>query len=275
MDIFGYTFMQRALIEAVIIGGVCAVIGVYVVLNSLSFIGAGISHATFAGIALGFLLGVNPTLTAVVFVVAVALAIGEVRDRSALKHDTIVGVFFAATMAFGILVLSFLRNIYVDIFGYLFGNILAVSVQDMWISAVMAAVIFCVITVFYKELTALSFDSEMAAVIGIPVRGLNRVLLTLIALTVVLSVKAVGVVLVSALIVIPAATAYQLTRSFRRMMVLSLLSGEIASVFGLLLSYWFNIPSGAAIVLLATLMFFAVWAFAYMNKRSDTRAAAR
>ncbi len=266
MEILTYTFMQRALLEAVIIGAVCAVVGVYVVLNSLSFIGAGISHATFAGIALGFVLGVNPTLTAIVFVTGVALTIGAVRDKSSLRHDTIVGIFFAATMALGIMLLSFMQNMYVDIFGYLFGNILAVSGEDLWISGGMALAIFASVGLFYKELLAMSFDAEMAAVIGMPVRWLSHLLLVLIALTIVLSVKAVGIVLVSALIVIPAATAYQLTKNFRTMMILSIITGVASSVFGLLLSYWFNIPSGATIVLLTTALFFIAWVVAAVRR---------
>ncbi|MCZ7555735.1 MAG: metal ABC transporter permease [Bacteroidia bacterium] len=259
-ELLSHTFMQRALIEAVLVGGVCALIGVYVVLNGLSFIGAGISHSTFAGVAFGLLLGIDPVLTALLFSMAVALSIGAVSEHSTLSHDTAVGIFFAATMALGVLLISLMDNYYVDIFSYLFGNILALTAADLWISGIMAALIGVVIALLYKELLALSFDAELAGVMGLPVRFLRYLLLALMALTVVLSVKSVGIVLVSALIVTPAAAAQQLTRSFSRMMLLSVIFGAGSSIAGLLLSYWINVPSGAGIVLVATLVFFIAWA---------------
>ncbi len=259
MDILSHTFMQRALIEAVLVGGVCALIGVYVVLNGLSFIGAGISHSTFAGVGMGLLLGIDPVWTALLFSTGVAVSIGAVSERSALSHDTAVGIFFAATMALGVLLISLMDNYYVDIFSYLFGNILALTAGDIWMSAGMAALIAAIIALLFKEFLALSFDAELAGVMGLPVRSLRYLLLVLMALTVVLSVKSVGIVLVSALIVTPAAAAQQLTRSFKRMMLLSVVFGAGSSVAGLLLSYWINVPSGAGIVLVATLVFFVAW----------------
>lgn len=258
-ELLAHTFMQRALLEAVLIGGICAVIGVYVVLNGLSFIGAGISHSTFAGVAIGLLVGVDPLITALLFSTLVALSIGWVSERTDLKHDTSVGIFFAATMALGVLLIGFLKDTYVDVYSYLFGNILALTAADMWISLAMTAVVLATVLALFKEFLALSFDAEVASVMGLPIRTLHYLLLVLIALTVVLSVKAVGVVLVSALIVTPAAAAHQLTVSFRRMMLLSILIGVGASVGGLLLSYWIDVPSGAGIVLMATLAFFLSW----------------
>ncbi|MBR9977440.1 MAG: metal ABC transporter permease [Bacteroidetes bacterium] len=253
--------MQRAFIEAILIGGICAVVGVYVVLNGLSFIGAGISHSTFAGVALGLLIGVDPLITALLFSALTALSIGWVSERTDLKHDTSVGIFFAATMALGVLLLGFMRDYYVDVFSYLFGNILALTATDIWISLGMTLVIATVIFALFKEFLALSFDAEVASVMGLPVRSLHYLLLLLIAMTVVLSVKSVGVVLVSALIVTPAAAAHQLTVNFRRMMLLAVLIGIGSSVSGLLLSYYIDIPSGAGIVLIATLLFFASWLY--------------
>lgn len=273
-ELFSHTFMQRALLEAVLIGGICAVIGVYVVLNGLSFIGAGISHSTFAGVAIGLLIGVDPLITALLFSSLVALSIGWVSERTDLKNDTSVGIFFAATMALGVLLIGFLKDYYVDVFSYLFGNILALTATDLWISLVMTAIVVLVVTALFKELLALSFDAEVAAVMGLPVRLLHYLLLLLIALTVVLSVKAVGVVLVSALIVTPAAAAYQLTVSFRRMMLLSVIIGIGSSVGGLLLSYWIDFPSGAGIVLIATLVFFLSWFLSPRKRRLVPRSDA-
>jgi ABC-type Mn2+/Zn2+ transport system permease subunit len=260
-ELLSHTFMQRALVEAVLIGGICAVVGVYVVLNGLSFIGAGISHSTFAGVAIGLLIGVDPLLTALIFSTLVALSIGWVSEKTDLKHDTSVGIFFAATMALGVLLIGFMKDYYVDVYSYLFGNILALTAADLWISLVMTTVVAVVVYFLFKELLALSFDAEVASVMGLPTRTLHYLLLVLIALTVVLSVKAVGVVLVSALIVTPAAAAYQLTVNFRRMMLLSVIIGVGSSVGGLLISYWIDFPSGAGIVLIATLLFFLAWLF--------------
>jgi len=262
-----YAFMQRAALEAVLIGGVCAVIGVYVVLNGLSFIGAGISHSAFAGVAIGLVAGVNPLYTAVIFSTGVAVGIGFVSDRGGLARDTVVGIFFAATMALGILLISFLRGYYTDLFGYLFGNILAVTDEDLILSAGLTVVVLSTVLIYYKEFMAISFDKEHAEVTGLPVRSLGYVLLGLIAITVVISVKSVGVVLVSALIVTPAAAALQLTRRLGAMMALSALFGVMSSLAGLALAYWFDLPSGGAIVLLATSIFVIAWAVSPKRRR--------
>ena len=256
MDILQYAFMQRALLAGALIGAVCAVVGVYVVLRGLAFIGAGIAHASFGGVALGFLLGLNPVLTAVVFCLGTAWGIGVVARRGQVREDTAIGVFFASTMALGILFIGVMHGYSVDLFGYLFGSILAVTTQDLWITLALGAVVLLVVGLFYKELLFVTFDAEMAEVSGVPAGRLYFLLLSLVALTVVLSIKVVGIVLVSALIVTPAAAAYQLTEDFRRMMLLAVLIGVASAVGGLLLSYPLDTASGATIVLLATVIFF-------------------
>jgi ABC-type Mn2+/Zn2+ transport system permease subunit len=271
IDLLQYAFMQRALIAGVVIGTVCAVVGVYVVLKGISFIGAGIAHASFGGVALGFALGINPVLAAVVFCLFVAWAVGLVARRGEMKEDTAVGVFFAATMALGILVIGMMRGYQVDLFSYLFGSILAVTRQDLWMSATLGAVVLLTVAVLYKELLFVTFDPEMAAVVGVPASRVHFVLLGLIALTVVLSMKVVGIVLVSALIVTPAAAAYQLTEDFRTMMALSILTGIFSATGGLLLSYWLNTGSGATIVVLTTLIFLLAVALSPRRRRSRAR----
>jgi ABC-type Mn2+/Zn2+ transport system permease subunit len=270
MEMFGYTFMQHALLEAVIIGALCAVIGVYVVLNSLSFIGAGISHAAFGGIALGILIGVDPVLSALLFCVGVALSIGAVSERGALKHDTAVGIFFASTMALGVVLISLQKGYVLDLFSYMFGNILAITKGDLLLSAVTALVIFAVVIALWKEFLAMSFDRELAHVMGLPARGLYYLLLVLMSVTIVISMKSVGIVLVSALLVTPAASAHQLTKTFGGMMALSLAFGVGSSVAGLILSYMVNIPSGACIVLVATTVFFLSWLLSPRRRRRQS-----
>ena len=255
-EVLGYAFMQRALLAGAVIGAVCAIIGVYVVLKGLSFIGAGIAHASFGGVALGFLLGLNPLLTAIGFCLATAWGIGLVARKSQVKEDTAVGIFFASTMALGILFIGLMQGYNVDLFGYLFGSILAVSEQDVWITLGLGSGVLVVVGLFFKELMFVTFDAEMAEVTGVPAGRVYFLLISLVALTVVLSIKVVGIVLVSALIVTPAAAAYQLTEDFRRMMALAVVIGVSSTVGGLLLSYPLNTASGATIVLLATLVFF-------------------
>ncbi len=256
-EILGYHFMQRALLAGTLIGIVCAVIGTYVVLKGLSFIGAGIAHASFGGVALGFFLRFNPVLTAVIFCLGTAWGIGLVARRGGIKEDTAVGIFFASTMALGILLIGLMEGYNVDLFGYLFGSILAISTYDVWITVGLSGVVLLTVLLFFKELLFVTFDAEMAEVTGVPASAVYFLLVSLIALTVVLSIKVVGIVLVSALLVIPAAAAYQLTENFRRMMAISALIGVSSTIGGLLISYRLNTASGAAIVLLATLIFFA------------------
>jgi ABC-type Mn2+/Zn2+ transport system permease subunit len=256
-ELLGFAFMQRALLAGALIGAVCAIIGVYVVLKGLSFIGAGIAHASFGGVALGFVLGVNPLISAIAFCLAIAWSIGLVARKIQVKEDTAIGIFFASTMALGILFIGLMRGYNVDLFGYLFGNILAVSEQDVWITLGLGVGVLVAVGLFFKELMFVTFDAEMAEVTGIPAGRVYFLLISLIALTIVLSIKVVGIVLVSALIVTPAAAAYQLTEDFRRMMALAVIIGVGSAVGGLLLSYPLNTASGSTIVLLVTLVFFA------------------
>ncbi|MFZ2097771.1 MAG: metal ABC transporter permease [Anaerolineales bacterium] len=255
-ELLGFAFMQRALLAGALIGAVCAIIGVYVVLKGLSFIGAGIAHASFGGVALGFLLGINPLLTAIAFCLATAWSIGLVSRKIQVKEDTAIGIFFASTMALGILFIGLMHGYNVDLFGYLFGNILAVKEQDVWITLSLGIGVLVIVGLFFKELMFVTFDAEMAEVTGVPAGRVFFLLISLIALTIVLSIKVVGIVLVSALIVTPAAAAYQLTEDFRRMMALAVVIGVGSAVGGLLLSYPLNTASGSTIVLLATLVFF-------------------
>jgi len=266
-EILGYTFMQRALVASVLIGTVSAVIGVYVVLRGLAFIGAGIAHASFGGVALGFLIGVNPVLTAVLFSLLTAWGIAWTSRRGEVKEDTAIGVFFAASMALGILFIGLMHNYNVDLFGYLFGSVLAVTAEDLRLSLLLGAVVLLTVGLFFKELLFVTFDQEMARVSGLPAGALYILLLSLMALTIVLSIKVVGIILVSALVVIPAAAAYQLTEDFWRMMVLAVVIGNLSAIAGLFLSYRFDTPSGATMVLMATLVFFVSILFSPMRRK--------
>jgi ABC-type Mn2+/Zn2+ transport system permease subunit len=270
-EILGYTFMQRALMASLLIGTVTSIIGVYVVLRGLAFIGAGIAHASFGGVALGFLLGVNPVVSAVIFCLCTAWAIAFTSERTEVKEDTAIGIFFAATMALGVLFIGLMGEYNVDLFGYLFGSVLSVTLVDLWTSGILGAAVLLIIALFFKELLFITFDQEMAQVSGLPAKGLYVLLLSVMALTIVLSIKVVGIILVSAMIIIPAASAYQLSEDFRTMMGLSVLIGNFSAVAGLLLSYRLDTASGATMVLTATLIFF-LSAFFSPRRRQWARA---
>ncbi len=259
IELLSLGFMQRALIVAVLIGTATALVGSYVVLRGLAFIGASVAHASFGGVVLGLLVGVNPLTMAVLFSVGTGLGIAMISENQRIKEDTAIGIFFAATMAFGIFLLGFLRDYVLSVFSYLFGNILAVTAGDLKATVGLVLGVLVTIALFYKEFLLITFDPGLARAQGFPVRGLHALLIVLIALTVALSLKVVGIILVAALLVIPAATAQQLARTLREMQLLAVAFSVLSSVGGLFLSYFFDTPSGATIVLLETALFFLVW----------------
>lgn len=256
-ELLSLGFMRNALLGAVLVTTVCSVIGVFVVLRGLAFAGAGVAHAAFAGVALGFLLRVDPLLTAILFCLATALLIQISGRRAGVRPDVSIGVFFAFTMALGVVFVGLLRRYDARLFGYLFGSVLGVTEGNLRLMSGLTMIVLATVGALYKELKFLTFDEEMAAASGLNTGILSALLLGLLALAVVVSIKAVGIVLVEALLVIPAATAYQLTNRYGMMFVLSWLSGLVACVSGLAVSYWLSLPSGAAIVIVATLLFAA------------------
>ena len=254
-ELFSYGFMQRAFFASLMIGLVCALVGVFTVLRGITFIGAGTAHAAFAGVALAFLIGAPPTLMAVVFGVTTVWIITFVQEKGKMKPDVSVGIFYTFTMALAILFIGLMKGYRPEVFGYLFGSILSVTKSDLWIILSLSGTILLTLYLFYKEFHFISFDQEMAEASGIPAKKLSLLLLNLIALTVVIALKAVGAILVFALLVIPAAAAQQWAHTMRAMLIYAALIGIGSSWMGMLLSYWWDIPSGATIVLLATLIF--------------------
>lgn len=256
LELLSYGFLQRALIASVIIGTLCSVIGVFVILKGLSFIGAGTAHAAFAGVVLAYLLGINPMALAILFGLITVWITGILEEKGKMKLDVSIGILYTSTMALAVLFIGFMKTYNAEIYGYLFGSILSVTPTDIWIIAVLGFSVLTTVFLFFKEFHFITFDREMAEAAGIPARSLFFVLISLIALTVVVALKSVGAILVFAMILIPAATAYQLTHSMKAMMWVSTLFGITSSVSGVLLSFYLNLPSGAAIVLLATTLFF-------------------
>ncbi len=255
-EMFQYAFVQRALVGSLLVGTSCSLVGVFVVLRGLAFIGAGIAHAAFGGVALGFLLGWNPLITAVGFCLGTTGAIHLTSQAGRIRMDASIGIFYALTMALGILFVGLMKTYDARLYGYLFGNILSVTRTDLAIIAALTALVAGTVLVFFKEFQLLAFDPEVAEALGLPAGRLSFLMLTLVSLTIVLSLDAVGVLLVFALIVTPASAAYQLTYDYRLLFVLAILFGNLSCFLGLVLSYGLDVPSGATIVLTATGIFF-------------------
>lgn len=254
-EMLSYPFMQRALAAAVMVGTLCSALSFFVVLKRLAFLGAGISHTALGGIAIGLVSGVNPVLTGSAFAVTTAMTTGYISRKGKVSEDTVIGVFYAFGMALGIALISTLKGYYQELFSLLFGNILAVSRQDLVIMATVMGAIFFFLILFFRELLAICFDEEMALAGGLPVTVLYMGLLAATGLAVMVSVRLVGVVLVAALVVIPGATGHRLCSNYRGMMAVSLVTGLIGSIGGLIFSYYYPVPPGAAIVLIMTGLF--------------------
>jgi ABC-type Mn2+/Zn2+ transport system permease subunit len=254
-DPLAYGFMQRGLVAAILVGIVCAVMGTFVVLKGLAFIGDAVSHAAFPGLVIAFMLGLPLYLGGAVASIGTALAIGFVSRRGRLRFDTTVGVLFAGTFALGILLFSTIKNYVADLLGYLLGNVLGIGIGDLVQVAVLGAIVLAVVIVIRKELLFATFDPLGAAASGLPVAALEYLLLALLGVTIVVSIQAVGIVMVVAMLVTPAATAQLIVVRFERLMLLAAVLATIAAVSGLYLSFYLNLASGASIVLIETLFF--------------------
>ncbi|HEV7179849.1 MAG TPA: metal ABC transporter permease [Candidatus Baltobacteraceae bacterium] len=253
---FQYEFMQRAFVAALAVGLLCSTIGTYVVLRKLSFIGDGIAHASFAGIVIAYLRGVDFYVGATAVAVITALGIGFVHRRGRISLDSTIGVLFTGAFALGVFLMSQQKNYAVDLQSFLFGDILAVGTGDLILILALCVAVALTILVLFRALLYTSFDPVVAEASGMRAGVVEYVLLVAIALTIIVALQAVGIVLVAALLVTPAAAAYQLTSRFAPMMWLSALLGAVSTVGGLYLSYYLRSSSGATIVLLATVLFF-------------------
>jgi ABC-type Mn2+/Zn2+ transport system permease subunit len=272
-ELLGFGFIRNAFFGALLVSTVCSIIGVYVVLRGLAFAGAGIAHSAFGGVALGFLLGIDPLLSAIVFCLLTAFLISVTGTKANLRQDTAIGIFFSSTMALGVIFIGLMRRYDARVYGYLFGNVLGITRGNILLMFGLTCGVLLVIAGLFKEFKLITFDEEMAQAAGFRIGFLNAMQLGLVALTVVVALKAVGIMLVEALLVIPAATAYQLTNRYGMMFLLSWIFAVAASWGGLILSYLCNLPSGATIVLLAAL-FFAVSAI-FSPKRRKCKVCGR
>jgi manganese/iron transport system permease protein len=253
-----FQFFQRALIASVLAGVICAVVGSYVVLRGLAFIGDAIAHAAFPGVVVAFIVGGPYVIGGGVAAFLTAIAIGWVSRRARIRVDTAIGVLFAGTFAFGIFLYSTIEGFVGDLFGLLVGNVLAIGAADLMALLVLGGAVLAIVLLLWKELLYATFDPQGAAASGLPVAALEYLFLGLVAVTIVVSLQAVGIILVVAMLVTPAATAQLLTVRFVRLITTAAAIGGSTAVGGLYLSYWLDVASGATIVLVQTVVFATV-----------------
>jgi manganese/iron transport system permease protein len=262
-----YEFFVRALVASALVGVACAVVGAFVVLKGMSFVGDAVSHSAFPGVVLAYLLGLPIILGGAVAAIGTALGIGALTRRSGLRADAVIGVLFAGMFALGVALFSSIPNYVGDLFHFLFGDVLGISFADLISLAVLASLLLLIVWVLWKELLFATFDPLGAGAAGLPVRRLDDLLLILIAVTIVVSLQAVGIVLVVAMITTPAATAQLLVKRFGQMIALAALIGVTSSLVGLYVSYALDIASGASIVLTETFAFLVALRITSMRKR--------
>ena len=278
-----YEFIQRALIASVTIGISTGLIGTYIMLRRMSLIGDALAHAVLPGVVISFMVAGKGQLTlflgAVAAGIVTVLLIGFVNRNSKIKEDTSIGIIFTGAFALGVLLVSQLKQVHIDLSSYLFGDVLGVSTGDIILSAIIMLIIVLTVILFYKQLLVTSFDPTMAITIGISTTVVHYMLMTLLSMSIVSGLQSVGVVLLVAMLITPPATAYLLTNSLKKILILSSLLGTLSSVIGLYLSYHFNFSSGASIVLVAVTFFMLAFLFSpkegvvtkYFRRRSSSR----
>jgi manganese/iron transport system permease protein len=258
-----YPFMIRALIGSILVGSLCAIVGTYVVLRGMAFFGDALAHAILPGVAIGYLVGGGarqPIFWWAMFAAIISsLGIGMIGKSVKIREDTAIGIIFAGMFALGIALISSVQNYTNDLAHFLFGDVLGISLSDLGRISIFGGLILLVVFIFYKEFMVISFDPILAYTLRLPVKGLDYLLMILIAITIVVSLQTVGIALMVAMLITPAATAFLLSRRLPIMMVIASMIASISGVIGLYFSYYVNIASGAAIVLSTTLIFLIVW----------------
>lgn len=258
----GYGFMWRGLLASLMVGVICSTLGTYVILQGMAFFGDALSHAILPGVVLAYLMGWPLAVGALIVGILTALGIGALSQRGEVREDTAIGIIFAGSFALGVAMLSTVRSYAVDLAHILFGDVLGVSTSDLWTIFGLGTLVLLTIILLYKELLVLAFDPTLAVVLRLPAKFLRYLLLVLIAVTIVVSLQTVGVALMLAMLVTPAAAAQLLTRRLPTMMVTAATIGALSNVTGLYLSYYINVASGPAMVLVATTIFGLVFLFA-------------
>lgn len=258
-EIFNYEFMQNAILASFLASIACGIIGTYIVIKRLVFLSGGISHSAYGGIGLGYLLSFNPIFGAVISSLLGAIFVSQMRKSKMENEDTLIGIIWAFGMALGVLFIGLAPGYAPDLMSYLFGNILTVSKSEIILMASADIIIILAVSLFFKQFQSITFDEEYSQTIGLNVDLFYLILFALIALTLVLLIKLVGIILVVALLTIPAAISKMLSKSLKSMMILSIIFGLVFTIFGLLISYYLNLPSGSAIIIISVIGYFLVF----------------
>jgi zinc transport system permease protein len=260
-EIFNYDFMINAIIASVLASIACGIIGSYIVIKRLVFLSGGIAHSAYGGIGLGYLLSFNPIFGAVGSSILGAIFVSRMRKNKSENEDTLIGIIWAFGMALGVLFIGLAPGYAPDLMSYLFGNILTVSKTEIWLMISVNIIVIAVVALFFKEFQSITFDEEYAQTTGLNVDLYYLILFILIAITIVLLIKLVGIILVVALLTIPAAISKLFSKSLKSMMIYSIAFGLLFTLVGLLLSYYLNLPSGSAIIVLSVLGYFVAYSF--------------
>jgi len=270
-EAFQFEFMRNAMMAGLLGSVACGIVGVYVVVKKIVSMSGSIAHASFGGIGLGYLLNFSPVLGAMFFSLLSALTMGLVTRKTKLPEDTATGILWALGMALGVIFIGLSAGYAPDLMSYLFGNILTVPVSDLYLMAALDLIIVALAVAFYKEFLLLSFDEEFGTVVGMPVNGLYLLLLCMVALTVVVLIRVVGMILVIAMLTFPAAMARQFTHDIKKMMVLAVVFGMLFTFGGLWISYMLNLASGATIILLSGVVLLLTYVAVGLRKRTKVR----
>lgn len=250
-----YQYLQNAMSAGVLVGIICGAIGCFIILRGMALMGDAISHAVLPGVVIAYFLGISFFIGAVVTGVLTALGIGYISQNSKIKDDTAIGIMFTATFALGVVLITMRRGTGVDLWHILFGNVLAVSRADLWMTAIIGAVVILCIFLFYKQLLLSTFDPTMAQAIGLPIKKIHYLLMLMLSLVTVASLQTVGIILVVAMLITPGATAYLLTNRLSVMLLLAMVFGVFSSIVGVYFSFIYDVATGASIVLVASTLF--------------------
>ncbi len=263
--VFEYVFMKNALLAGVAIAGACSLLGVFLILRNLAMLGDGLAHASFGGIAAGILFKINPIVSAFLFALANAVAVKKLM-KNRVYGDAAIAVIFSFGMALAVMLIGIAKAFKSDIFSYLFGSILTASKIDVALGFIVFAIVLSTITIFYRELFLISFNEEIAHVNGINVDRFNTVVILLASAVVVVAIKVAGVLLASSFLVIPALTALQISASFKKSLIFSLLFSEISTILGIFMSFYLNVPTSGIIVMIMIFIFLTLFLAKILRK---------
>lgn len=270
LELLQYGFVVRGLVAGIIIAAIAPFIGIFLVLRRYSLIADTLSHVSFAGIAIGFLFGINPIITAIIASVLSSIAIERLRISKKVYGESALSLFLSGSLAIAIVLISFYHGFNTNLTNYLFGSIVTVQQSDLYVIAIVSCIVIMLLVGFYKELIYISFDEDAAIVSGIPVRLINIILIVLAALVVALSIPIIGILLISALIVIPVLTALQFRKSFKATLIIAETVSVVSVIAGIITSFYLNLSTGGTIVLIALACFALAFFLNFYQSNSNT-----